>query len=124
MIPRVLLISAALTLAAPAFAQTAYFAAIDDVPLPAGFAEIGGGWSFAGAAGRIVEARARGSAGGLAVRDFYDAALPPLGWSLSPQADGTLVFERGRESLSFTVVAEAGVTTLGVRLVTHPTPQD
>lgn len=120
MIHRAFLLALVAAVAAPAYAEAAYFAAIDDVPLPPGFREREGGWSFAGEAGRIVEAEALGSASGVAVREFYDETLPALGWSASPQADGALVFVRGRESLSFSVRSEGGLTLIGVRLVTRP----
>jgi hypothetical protein len=119
MIHRALALTIA-ALSAPASAEAAYFAAIDDVPLPPGFAEREGGWSFAGEAGRIVEAEAVGAASGLAVRVFYAETLPALGWSASPQSDGALVFVRGRESLSFFVRGEGGATRLSARLVTRP----
>jgi hypothetical protein len=112
---------AALLMAAPAYAEGGYFNAIDDLPLPPGFTERAGPpVSFAGPSGRLVLAEAQGSASGLAVRAFYYEALPQLGWAVSPQPDGALVFQRGRERLSFTVESANGRTQLSARLVVSP----
>jgi hypothetical protein len=112
---------AVLACAAPASAQTHYFAAIEDVPLPPGFVEGEAEASaFAGEGGRIVLAAAEGELSGLAVREFYHENLPRLGWSLSPQPDDALVFQRGRERLSFTVESTGGRTWLGARLAVLP----
>ena len=111
---------AAFACAAPALAQTAYFAAIEDLPLPPGFIEREAAPGFVGEGGRLVLAFAEGELSGLAVRDFYYENLPQLGWSISPQPDGALVFQRGRERLSFTVESTNGRTRLGARLVVLP----
>lgn len=110
--------------AAPAVADTLYFAAIEDLPMPPGFVEREPGSSFDSAQGRLVLAFADGQLPGLAVRDFYYDALPQLGWSISPQPDGALVFQRGREQLSFTVEQREGRTYLGARLVVAPAAMD
>lgn len=117
--------SAAILLAAPAAAEAAYFSAIEDLPLPPGFTErASAGEGFGSESGRIVLLAAEGALTPLAVREFYYEALPQLGWSVSPQTDGTLVFQRGREELSFTVDSADGRTTLGVRLVVLPAPSN
>lgn len=113
--------AAVVVFAAPAIAEARYFAAIDDLPMPPGFTEIAtAAESFAGAGGRIVLVQAEGEASVLTVRDFYYEALPQLGWGLSPQPDGALVFQRGRERLSFTVTTANGRTRLGAQLVVLP----
>lgn len=115
------LFAAALIVAAPAFADTRYFAAIPDLPLPPGYAETSAGAAFESAEGRIITASAEGASRDLAaVRDFYEGCLPQLGWSVSPQADGVLVFQRGRERLSFTIERLEERTRLGARLVVLP----
>jgi hypothetical protein len=114
--------TAAIICAAPAFADAAYFAEIEDLPLPPGFAEVAGEPSFEGAEGRIVFAIAEGRSSAVQIRDFYSAALPQLGWAFSPNPDGALVFQRGRETLTFAVREGAQRTLLSVRLVTHPVP--
>ena len=105
---------------AAAHAEVRFFSAIEDVPLPPGFVERDAAPSFEGPGGRIVLAAAEGEAQGIVVRDFYYDSLPQLGWSVSPQPDEALVFQRGRERLSFTVQAEAGRTHLGVQLAVLP----
>jgi len=117
---RALICTAALTMAAPAYADVAYFAAIDDPPMPPGFAEAGATSTFDAGGGRVLVAYAEGAGDGLAVRDFYYDALPQLGWAVSPRTDGVLVFQRGREELSFTLEQEGDRLRLGVRLLTHP----
>lgn len=111
---------AALVCATPAFADTTYFAAIDDVPLPSRFVERDAGASFDSGAGRVVMASAEGDLTGLQVRDFYNDVLPQLGWSIAPQADSALVFQRGRERLSFTLERVGAHTRLNAQLVVHP----
>ena len=108
--------------AAPAFANAAYFAAIDDLPLPPGFSEVAGGPPFETAEGSIVFAIAEGRLSAEQIRDFYSASLPELGWAVSPDPDGALVYQRGRETLTFAVREGAQRTRLSVRLVTHPVP--
>lgn len=112
-------------LTAPALAEASYFAAIEDLPLPPGFTERASpGEGFGSDSGRIVLVAAEGALTPLAVRDFYYEALPQLGWSVSPQSDGTLVFQRGREQLSFTVETVNGRTHLGARLVVAAAPSN
>ncbi len=112
---------AALVCAAPAAAETAYFAAASDVPLPNGFAESGEGWTMAVDGGQLTEMRAEGSRPAAAVRAFYVESLPALGWSFSPQANDDLVFLRGREQLLFSLSApDAGVTLIRARLLVQP----
>jgi hypothetical protein len=104
---------------APAWAQTSYFAAIEDLPLAPGLEERGG-FEFAGADGRIIDAEAAGAASAGATRRFYEAALPALGWSQSPAGAGALVFLRGRERLTLTLQEIQGGVLLSARLVLRP----
>lgn len=112
--------TAALICAAPAVAETRFFAAIDDLPLPPGFSELDAGAAFESEGGRIILVHAEGRLSLLEVRDFYCEVLPPLGWAESPQPDGMLVFRRGREELSFTADRDGVHTRLGARLIVHP----
>lgn len=121
---RALAFAGMLVCAAPAWADAAYFSAIEDLPLPPGFVERDAGAAFESPEGRLVLVSAEGELPGLAVRDFYYDALPPLGWSVSPRPDGALVLQRGREELSFTVEQRDGRTRLGARLVVTPAAMD
>jgi hypothetical protein len=116
--------AAVLICATPALADVAYFTSIEDLPLPPGFTEREAPAQFESTEGRLVLAYAEGELSGLAVRDFYYEALPPLGWSVSPQPDGALIFVRAREQLSFTVEQRDGRTRLGARLVVAPAAMD
>lgn len=112
-------------LAPAALAEAAYFSTIEDLPLPPGFTErASAGEGFGSESGRIILVAAEGALTPVAVRDFYYEALPQLGWSVSPQMDGTLVFQRGREQLSFTVESANGRTILGARLVVAAAPSN
>lgn len=115
---------AAILCAAPAFAQTAYFTALDDLPLPPGFSESAPPGVFESAEGRLVALSAEGAGEGIAVRDFYYAALPALGWTESPRADGMLAFRRGRERLTFTVERVGARTLLGAQVLVLSSPAD
>jgi len=111
---------AAVIAAAPAHAETHYFGAMPDLPLPAGFAELHTATGFDGATGRLVMADATGVATPAQVRSFYNDSLPALGWSLSPTGDDELVFLRGRERLAFTVSGEPAHLRLHVQLTVRP----
>lgn len=107
----------ALLFAAPAFAQTAYFSALDDLPLPPGFSESAPPGLFEAPEGRILAMSAEGAGEGLAVRDFYYETLPALGWAPAQSADGALKFRRGRERLSFTLERVGARWLLGVQVI-------
>jgi hypothetical protein len=117
---RALIFAAAITFAGPARADTAYFAEIEDVPLPPGFTEVVEPSPFESGGGRIVFVGAEGRGPAAQVRAFYSDSLPQLGWAFSPGQDGALVFQRGRETLSVIVGEGAQRTHLSVRLVTRP----
>ena len=91
-----LLISAA----NPASAVT-YLSAIADLPLPDGLAEQADKSTvFDAPMGRIVTAYATGQADADDVRDFYDDALPPLGWQKTCEGS----FRRKAEVLKIDVL--------------------
>ena len=95
-----LLAVALLVSTVPAFAVT-YLSAIADLPLPDGVAEQADKSTvFDAPMGRIVTAYASGQADADDVRDFYDDALPPLGWDKSGEGS----FRRGAEVLKIDVL--------------------
>jgi hypothetical protein len=114
--------TAALVFVAPAFAQAAYFAHIDDLPLPPGFTEVASVPPFESEQGGIVVSAAEGVLSASQIREFYLSSLSQLGWGFSPGADDELVFQRGRETLRFSVREGVARTWLSVRLVTDPVP--
>lgn len=92
-------------LALPVMAQTLFLQDIDDVPLAGGLSEDRtAALVFDKPAGRIVEAEAAGAVAEEAVRDFYAATLPQLGW----EAIGADRFRRGEETLSLSYSRSGG----------------
>lgn len=116
--------AAAVMCTAPAFAQTAYFSALDELPLPPGFSESAPPGVFEAPEGRILAMSAEGGGEGLAVRDFYHETLPALGWSEHVREDGALEFRRGRERLSLTLERVGARWLLGVQVVEIASPMD
>lgn len=94
------LFAALLFVSAPAFAAVEYSAVIDDLPLMSGMAEeTEDALVFDDATGRIVDTYAVTTAERAAVLAFYDAALPPLGWTKS--AGASYVRDGERLKISF-----------------------
>ena len=110
---------AAALLASPVYAQGGFLREADDIPLAPALEEAADGAAFTGAAGRLLALTASGAATGADVRAFYEAAMAPLGWSQPPGSDGPLVFQRGRERLTITIVANGAVVQVRYRLVTR-----
>jgi len=103
-------------LAAAVLAQEPeYLSEIQDLPLMPGLTEVAGaGLVFDKPDGRIVESYARGEVAASAVRSFYRATLPQLGWRIAAE-DG---FAREGETLQIELVTgESGLT---VRFVLRP----
>ena len=121
---RVLIAPFCAAVSAPAFAQAAYFAEVEDLPMPPDFsAEAATGEVTAVDGSRLVIMQASGPGSPTSVRDFYLAALPALGWAFSPGGDA-LVFRRGRERLTLDITAEGQGSRLRVELVQRPSPSD
>ncbi|MGE0740211.1 MAG: hypothetical protein AB7O98_02625 [Hyphomonadaceae bacterium] len=120
---RVLAFAVALICVAPAYAQTRYSAHVEDFPLPPGFERIFEYAPYSGEAGRIVVMDGLGAGSPASVRAFYEAALPPLGWSFSPGDEG-LVFQRGRQRLTLIIEPAQGGTHLLATFVERPSPSD
>jgi hypothetical protein len=117
---------AALICAAPAFADTAYFTQIEDLPIAPGLEETSQHFEFSDAGTRIVGASARGAARADQVRAYYQSALPALGWALSIGSGGEneTVYVRGREELSLSFHQRADGLELKVRLFSRASPSD
>ena len=115
-----LIFAAAIICAAPAYAETAYFVAIPDLPIATGLTE-SPNLLASFAAGEdvgLVIAAAHGSATPGNVRSFYMDSLSALGWAYEPaQRDEDLTFLRGRERLVLHIEPQNGGTYLSVRLI-------
>lgn len=82
-----------------------YFSAIADLPVADGLAEQKDKSTvFDAPLGRIITAYATGTAAADDVRDFYDSALPSLGWEKT--GEGT--FHRKAETLKIDVLGGQG----------------
>jgi hypothetical protein len=115
--------AAVLVCASPAYAETAYFAAVPDLPVATGLSESANLLaSFAaGEDSGLVIASAHGAATPESVRTFYMDSLSALGWAYEPaQRDEDLTFLRGRERLVLHIEPQSGGTYLGVRLIVRP----
>ena len=117
---RALFAAIALLVATPAHAE--YFDAIEDLPVAPGLDESAPGFSFDGAAGRIIGASASGDAPPATIRTFYTQTLPALGWAQSPGVNeqGDLIFLRGRERLALTIAPQTNGSAIRVRLFMRP----
>lgn len=101
--------------AARAEGHAAYLAAVADLPLMPGLAEVPGvGLVFDQPSGRIVEAYARGAVSRAAVRAFYLDTLPNLGWRAKAEA----LFQREGEELRLDISGDDGA--LIVRFTLQP----
>ena len=93
----------------------AYLAAVADLPLMPGLAEVPeAGLVFDQPSGRIVEAYAQGAVDRAAVRSFYLDTLPNLGWRAKAEA----LFQRDGEELRLDMSGENGA--LVVRFTLQP----
>ncbi len=114
---------AAAVCAAPACAETTYFASIPDLPIAPGMNEGGDvSWpNFSGPGSDLILAHAHGDATPASVEAFYGQSLSALGWSYepAPRADG-MMFMRGRERLILQIEPRGTGTYLRVRLIVRP----
>ena len=95
--------------------HAAYLAAVADLPLMPGLAELpGAGLVFDQPSGRIVEAYAQGAVSRAAVRAFYLDTLPNLGWRAKAEA----LFQREGEELRLDISGDDGA--LVVRFTLQP----
>jgi len=93
----------------------AYLAAVADLPLMPGLAEVPeAGLVFDQPSGRIVEAYAQGAVSRAAVAAFYLGTLPNLGWRAKAEA----LFQREGEELRLEISGDDGA--LVVRFTLQP----
>lgn len=113
-------------LCAPAYAETAYFAQIEDMPIAPGLAETADRAEFSNDDVRILSASASGRANAEQVRAYYGAALPALGWAISLGSGGEneAIYIRGREQLSLSFHQRGEELLLEVLLFSHAPPND
>jgi hypothetical protein len=104
-------LTSALVLAAPAFAEVAFFRAMPDVPLPPGATEVAEPLSFETEQGRFTVSFAGVAMPADEQQAFYEETLPQLGWSLLAAQPGRISYARGRERLTlrFTSVEEGEI---------------
>ncbi len=101
---------------------------IDDLPIMPGLNETDQGYAFdLFQGGRMAEVRLNGAADAQAVRSFYAAILPRLGWT--PTGPEVYIYKRGRERMIFRVEPAKSGPGLNVVFVVTPetsstTPQD
>lgn len=117
---------AALMFAAPAYAETAYFAQIEDLPIPSGLNETADRTEFSNGEVRIIGSSASGRAHAEQVRAYYQAALPALGWAISLGSGGEneTTYLRGREQLSLSFHQRGDELLLEVLLFSRSPPSD
>ncbi len=91
----------------------AFVPGTEDVPLMPGLTPVAGSAVvFDKPEGRIVEAQAAGKVTRAAVRAFYEASLPRLGWA----AAGAAAWRREGEVLRLDYREERGILTVGFTL--------
>lgn len=80
-------------------ADQVFLSVIDDLPLMAGLSETGDGVQFESPQGRIADVSATGQVDPALVSDFYENALPQLGWIKA--SSGTYLREGERLKITF-----------------------
>jgi hypothetical protein len=117
---------AALSCVAPAFAETAYFTQIEDLPIPPGLEETSDRVEMSDAEVRMLGASARGPGNAEQARTYYQRTLPALGWALSLGSGGEneTVYIRGREQLSLSFFQRAEELEVQVLLFIRSPPRD
>ncbi len=99
--------------------KTNFLSVVDDLPLMAGLIEAGDGVQFESPQGRIVDVSATGNVGADALRDFYENALPHLGWSKI----GPGTYRREGEVLTITTALPSGGPEKGIRAIFSIRPE-
>jgi hypothetical protein len=112
-VPRLLALILFAIVSSTAALADAFVPGTEDVPLMPGLAPVAGSSVvFDKPEGRIVEAQAAGKVTRPAVRAFYEASLPRLGWS----AAGADAWRRDGEVLRLDYREERGLLTVGFTL--------
>jgi hypothetical protein len=110
--PLMVLVLPLFLLALPLRAEE-FVAGTEDLPLMPGLKAVpNSGVVFDKPEGRIVEARAEGTATRAKVEAFYAASLPPLGW----KAAGRNVWQRDSERLRLDFTGSGGRLAVGFTL--------
>ena len=111
-------IAAVILLSAFSGRAETFLAGFEDVPLMPGIVvDREAVVAFDTPAGRIVEAYASGDVTQKAVQQFYQTALPQLGWTRT----GVLDFSRDGERLSLELLGEPDAVTIRFELGPVPT---
>ncbi len=106
-------IAIALSGGGAATAMAEFLSGFEDIPVMAGLAPLeGADMVFDTPEGRLVESYASGAVTRAAVRRFYAATLPQLGWT----AVSETVFRREGESLTIEFIGPDGDLTVRFRL--------
>ncbi|MEZ5972300.1 MAG: hypothetical protein R3C31_10870 [Hyphomonadaceae bacterium] len=115
-----------ITCASPAYAETAYFTQLEDMPIAPGLVETTDHAEFSNDGVRMLSVSASGQAQAEQVRAYYDAALPALGWAISLGSGGEneTVYLRGREQVSLSYYQRGEDLLLEVLLFSHAPPSD
>lgn len=116
MIRRLILIALFWTFSLPAAAENSRFlSALSDIPLMPGLYELAEETViFDKPEGRIVESSAASETKNInEIKDFYDSALPQLGWTRgTPSLEGDLVYFRQDETLRLRIGVRSGVNVI------------
>ncbi len=99
--------------------KTGFLSVVDDLPLMAGLVEAGDGVQFESPQGRIVDVSATGNVDANALRDFYENALPHLGWAKI----GPGTYRREGEILTITTGLPSGEPKNGLRAIFSIRPE-
>jgi hypothetical protein len=120
MLPRCALLVLPLLVVATLAHGADFVAGTEDLPLMPGLAQLDtDSVVFDKPEGRIVEAKARGKLSLAAVRDFYGATLPQLGW----HATGGNAWRREGEMLHLVIEGRDGDLTVGFTLSPQQEPR-
>lgn len=119
---RVVVLIGAIVCAAPAYAETTYFALVPDLPIAPGLAEMPSSFgpiSYADGSEMFV-LHARGERAPEDVQRFYAESLSALGWAFEPAGEEALSYLRGRERLTLLIAPLGDGTLMRATLIITP----